>query len=291
LSKADLVWEVLSEAGITRYVAVYFGNYDVEKIGPVRSLRYYMIEFASGLADAIILHHGWAGFGKENAVYTEKTDAVTAIYKYGIKNIQTAASTYRDKEKAWNDGYVHSLYTDFGRIVPEIERLQKSKGWELGSSELEPLKFKYDELYEDRGNMTEMDIEFLSTEVANYKAAFRYDKKTNTYKRFIAGKEDIDLITGIQIAPKNVVIEWHDYYNPYDGYSRIVIEVIGENNVTILRDGMVIEGTWKKECRTCRTKYFDELGDEIELVRGQIWVVVAVKTGEKLVSKVNLVND
>ena len=288
LSKADVVLEVLAEGGITRYVPVFYQNYDVTKVGPVRSLRYYMITFASEYADAIILHEGWAGF--DNAPdehYREQTDARGAVFKYRIKSMQTAASRYRDKEKAKKDGYVHSLYTDFGRINPEIERLKKAYGWKIGSATgLEPLKFKTDAPLEERGDFKKVTTQFLSLNKSEYTSGFNYDKESNTYKRFIWNKDDIDLLTGEQIAPKNVIIEWHNYGDAGDGHGRIIIDMIAEDKVVILNDGKVQEGKWKKECRTCRTKYFDANGAEIPLVRGQNWVQIAVKVGDRLVSNV-----
>jgi hypothetical protein len=60
----------------------------------------------------------------------------------------------------------------------------------------------------------------------------------------------------------------------------------GEDKVQVLNDGKVTEGKWKKDCRTCRTKYFTAEGTEIPLVRGQNWIVNAVKSGNRLVSNI-----
>lgn len=289
LSFADSVLEVLAEGGITRYVAVYHNNYDVSKIGPVRSLRYYMIEFASGYQDAIILHHGWAGFdGAAFEVYNEKTDARKAVSAFGIKDIQTEASTYRDPQKAKTSGYVHALYTDFTRINSEIGRLSKSYGWKLGASELKSLTFKDDNPIETRGLFNSVDIKFMSLSSNDYAAKFVYDKNTNTYLRSVGGQADIDTLTNKQLAPKNVIIEWHNYADARDGHSRIVIDMIGEDKVTVLRDGEVIEGVWRKECRLCRTEYFDQTGKAIELNRGQIWIVNTIKVQNRLISTVTI---
>jgi hypothetical protein len=46
----------------------------------------------------------------------------------------------------------------------------------------------------------------------------------------------------------------------------------------------MIKGTWKKANRTERTKYYDSTGSEIELNRGQIWVVNAIRTKAHKVS-------
>lgn len=289
LSFADSVLEVLAEGGITRYVAIYHNNYNVEKIGPIRSLRYYMIDFASGYSDALLLHHGWAGFdGAAFEVYNEKTDARGAVSKLGVRNIHTEASTYRDTQKARTSGYVHSLYTDFNRIQSEIDRLSNAYKWKLGAQELETLRFKEDADLESRGSFEAVNIKFMSLGGSDYNSKFTYDEASNTYPRFVGGVADMDTITDKQLAPKNVIIEWHNYAEARDGHSRIVIEMIGEDKATILRDGEVIEGTWRKTCRLCRTKYYSVTGEEIELNRGQIWIVNAVKVQDRLISVVTI---
>ena len=289
LSKADTVMEVLAEGGITRYVAVYHNNYDVAKIGPIRSLRYYMIDFASGYDDAMILHHGWAGFDNADfEVYNAETDARGAVSKFNIKDIQTEGSTYRDPQKAKTSGYVHSLYTDFTRINSEITRLAKAYNWNLSSENLKEIVFKDDAMETDRGLFNSVDIKFMGLGGSDYMSRFTYDKATNTYPRFIGGNPDVDQLTNEQISPKNVIIEWHEYADARYGHNRIVIKMIGENKATILRDGQVIEGTWKKPSRLERTQYYDVEGNEISLNRGLIWIVNVVKVQDKLISTVTI---
>lgn len=289
LSMADTVMEVLAEGGITRYVAVYHNNFAVEKIGPIRSLRYYMIDFASGYDDAIILHHGWAGFDNADfEVYNAETDARGAISKFNVKNIHTEASTYRDPVKVKTAGYVHALYTDFDRINSEITRLSNAYKWDIKSNNLKTLAFKDDSPEVERGSFTSVDVKFMSLGGSDYASRFTYDRASNTYPRFIGGQSDIDSLTNKQIAPKNVIIEWHDYADAKDGHSRLVIKMIGENKATILRDGQIIEGRWKKDTRLSRTQYFDLAGNEIELNRGQIWIVNVVKVQDRLISTVTI---
>ncbi|WKZ28282.1 MAG: DUF3048 domain-containing protein [Candidatus Dojkabacteria bacterium] len=291
LTYADVVGEFLAEGGITRYVPIYYSNQEVEKVGPIRSLRYYMIMFTSEYADAIILHEGQAGYDDAPwETYREQADARGAIRKFGIKNIQTAATRYRDPAKVRTAGSVHAMYTGFKLINPEVERLGKTNKWQLGSSKLEPLSFKYDDDFVDRGDFSKLTIDFMTLKAngSNFQAEFAYDKQSNSYKRYIAGKEDIDLQSGMQISPKNVVVEWHNYGDANDGHGRIIIDMIGKDRVQIFRDGKVIEGYWQKDCRTCRTKYFDENENPIELNRGQTWIAFAVKVKDRLVSNVNL---
>ena len=47
ISKADVVYEILAESNITRFLAIYQSEFP-ENIGPIRSARDYYIELAKG---------------------------------------------------------------------------------------------------------------------------------------------------------------------------------------------------------------------------------------------------
>ena len=63
LNKADIVYEILAEGDITRFLAV-FQSEKPENIGPVRSARAYYIELAKGL-NALYIAHGYSAEAKE----------------------------------------------------------------------------------------------------------------------------------------------------------------------------------------------------------------------------------
>ncbi|MBN1331670.1 DUF3048 domain-containing protein [Candidatus Dojkabacteria bacterium] len=283
LSFADMVLEVLAEGGITRYNAYYYQNQSVEKIGPIRSARSYMLEYFLGFDDPVFVHEGQASYPPQEKAVPE-INTLYQLSAWGIESMQTAGSRYRDPERIKSAGYVHSLMTGFKLINAEIERL----GW-IAPSDIEPLKFKFGDLEEERGTDQNIEIRFTSMSTSYYKAAFDYDPKTNTYLRSVGGKADNDALTGARIAPSNVIIEFHNYRDAMDGHSRIIIDMTGEDRALIFRDGKMIEANWKKDSKEDRTKYYDEAGNEIELNRGQIWVSIAIKTKTKGVSDV-LVN-
>ena len=63
LSKADLVYEILAEGDITRFLAVFQSEMP-DNIGPVRSARAYFVELAKGL-NALYIAHGYSPEAKE----------------------------------------------------------------------------------------------------------------------------------------------------------------------------------------------------------------------------------
>lgn len=62
LSHADIVWEVLAEGGITRLVAIFQSDNTTETIGPIRSIRPYLIEMGE-MYNAVLVHAGASNDG------------------------------------------------------------------------------------------------------------------------------------------------------------------------------------------------------------------------------------
>ncbi len=58
LTKADIVYELLAEGSVTRFLAI-FQSESFEKVGPVRSARDYFIQLADGY-DSIYIAHGYS---------------------------------------------------------------------------------------------------------------------------------------------------------------------------------------------------------------------------------------
>ncbi len=68
------------------------------------------------------------------------------------------------------------------------------------------------------------------------------------------------------------------------GHNRPLLDHIGSGKALVFRDGLVIKATWKKPGRHTLTRFYDEDGEEIPLVRGRIFIQV-VPTGAKVTYK------
>jgi hypothetical protein len=259
LIKADLVYEVLVESGITRFLAIYWGN-DPNKVGSMRSARQYYLEWLSPF-DPLFVYDGFASSNNP------KVDAKGNIGKYAIKSIYTAG--------AWR-------VTD--RVAPHNEYFSTVKTWEIaqergweGFPEIESWKFKNDAPLENRNDRFRGKISFSHSE--DYNVVWDYEKTTNRYYRNIGGIPDTDLETGQQITAKNIVIQEVAIQGPVDEYSRLIITTIGSGPAAILQDGKVIYGEWEKADRTSRTRYYDNNSQEIEFNRGLTWISAVRQLG------------
>lgn len=103
LSQADMVYEVLAEGGITRLVAVYQSYHGDVTIGPVRSIRPYLIGIGDSL-HALLVHAGGS------------TDAYAILQGGGREHLDeitnASAPFWRDSSRK----APHNLYTNEAKL-------------------------------------------------------------------------------------------------------------------------------------------------------------------------------
>lgn len=254
LSKASVIYETFAEGGITRFMAVFSGE-KVEEIWPVRSARHYYLEWSSEY-NALYVHCGGSPQAYE----------MISDFKIPVLNELSVDAKY-----FWRgpEGMPHNLYTSSNLL----EKAIADKNYEKRMvPKYESWKFKNEKKKEDRPN----DEHYVRVGFAGpYNPEFKYDRESNSYLRYTSGLEHQDRLTGKQLSAKNVVVQMvlpETYFG--DDKGRIDISVTGEGKAYVFRDGEAIEGTWKKKERVARTKFFDKNNKEIQLNRGQTWVVV-----------------
>lgn len=266
LNSADIVYETNAESGITRYLGIFWSNAPA-KVGPIRSLRQYYLEWASEY-DPLLLRDGCA----EST--DPKANACGNVYTYGIKDLSTVGAW------RWNDGRRFAPHNEYTSITNAWDYAQK-KSWNSFPTSIKGDEFKNDAEVKDRGTKTVAKTVFhmrLNNHGA-YDGIWTYDSQTNSYFRKIGGSIDVDQETGTQVTAKNIVIQRVRMYGSSDGTARVVIPTIGEGEAVILQDGKIINGTWKKASRTERTMFYDKAGKPIKFNRGRIWIA-AIPTSD-----------
>lgn len=256
VGQADLIIEmpVITDS-ITRLMAVFVCQ-DPEEIGSVRSTRHDYIPLAMGL-DAILAHWGGSHYAldKLNAGIMDNIDALKNPYK-----------AYWQKS---NIPMPHNGFTSMSRLVNSATKL----GYRLTSH------------FEGYPHLKDSEIKRPNTEIksgqltigypGHYRATYKYNAQTNSYRRWREGTPEIDALDNQQVAVKNIVI--------MRASSRMIevpnyndVDVEGTGVLTVYRNGEVIEGTWQKKGTDQATKlyFFDQRGKEIKFVPGQIWVEI-----------------
>ncbi|MFA5413117.1 MAG: DUF3048 domain-containing protein [Patescibacteria group bacterium] len=250
VARANLVYETLAEAGITRFLAVYAANGEVSEIGPVRSARPYFLDWAEEFG-ALYVHSGGS------------PEALRLIPQYDFWDLNEFANGiffWRSKARYMP----HNLYTSTGLLNEAFA----AKDGEIKS--FTPWQFKDEATEESRPEEEKRIKVYFSTKT--YEVGWQYDRESNDYLRYQAGVIQQDR-NGEEVRAKNIAVQFTQMV-VLDGVGRKDIETTGVGEAIIFQDGVRIDGTWQKETSEDRTKFYDEGGAEIKFNPGVTWVEV-----------------
>jgi hypothetical protein len=244
LDQAGVVFEAIAEGGITRFLTL-FQDTEPEYIGPVRSVRPYYVQWAMGF-DAAVAHVGGSEDGLALVRTAKDLDqfAGSAYFwrissRYAPHNVYTSISKLHEYESA--KGYGKSNYTSLPRKAEQPSATPNARGIDFNISG------------------------------ALYNAHYDYDQATNSYKRSEGGAPhmSVDLAGNqVQITPKVVVglVMPQGLNGKYTTY-----QTIGSGHMYVFQDGIVTEGTWKKDGNSTQFTFTDGSGQPLKLNPGQTW--------------------
>lgn len=261
---ADMVFEVVDEGGVTRYVAVY-SSYDADIIGPVRSARLYYAEIARSF-DPIYAFWG---------TYPEGYDIIRNLY---IDVLDGNSDIIAYAKSGWRD-YSRSNITEHTAFMSTIKLKEEAADYEYslvgGQS---PLRFKIDAVDSERGDISNININFSYD---NYRVDFEYNRENNNYLKFTGGTPNTDYETGKQIAVNNIIVMITDIEGPIDASGHMAVRTTGTSDIGkafFFMDGNMIEGTWERTSVFDPFKYKDDDGNIILFNRGSTWVALIQTT-------------
>lgn len=263
---ADLVYEMVAEGGITRFLAFYLTN-TPEKIGPVRSTREYYLVLAKELSDAMIMHIGYS----PQALVAIDTWPVRSLFRGGCESYP--GCTWRDNPR--NVAYEHTAYVN----GVKLRELGVNLGWE-GKGDIRAYVFKDDaNKYADKPLVNKISIDFWNK--GDYSSIFEYNQQNNTYMKFTgydASDNPIphkDQETGEQVEVKNLIVQYAvENSISGDEKGRLDYQLVGSGKAVVFIDGRAIDATWSKASRDERTLFYDTNGGEIEFNRGKFWIAI-----------------
>lgn len=257
LSQADIVYEYVMEGrAVTRYTALFWSQ-DVPRIGPIRSARLINIQLPA-LYQAALLCSG----ASDDVRYTLKNqvhfpyldidldDPSNSVYSTNILGL----SKYDWETR------LHTSSTKLEKYVVDwgVNRIPNTRGLLFGD-------------YGGGTAATRVDIPYPSQSktawVWNGGQWARLDPKGAPY---------LDVGSGQQITADNVVIQWAphqatDIVEDSLGNTSIRIILVGSGPVKILRDGKIIDGTWRVDDPNQPPQFFDANGSPIPLHPGRTW--------------------
>jgi hypothetical protein len=258
LDKASVVYEAIAEGGITRFLAL-FSSFDAEKVGPVRSVRTFFVDWAHGY-NAYIAHVG----GNMDALDKIKSERSLDLDQF-------AHSKPYWREYSTGLATEHTMYTSTSKLRDQAATLGYST-----ANNFTVYKFKDDPTGADKELLPASQKISVDFSNASYNATFQYDKETNSYKRLLAGKAHTDRVTKSQLNPKNVIVMTVARKAVVTRINEQGYEMttVGSGKAKIFIDGKIIEGNWKKSSAADREIFYDSAGNEITFNRGQFWICV-----------------
>lgn len=263
IEKASIVYEVPVEGDITRFLSIYKQESLSDKIGPVRSARPYFVDWAEEYG-ALFVNVGGSPEGLKKLRQSK-------FIPYSI-NEMSANRIYfwRDMERSMP----HNTYTSARSIDNVIEHKALDnkvrsdfKSWKF-QSEVEPpiLEYVSDEF--DPSQLPRL-AQILKIDYRE-PVIWQYVEEENVYIRHQNGKVFVNE-NNSEIKIKNIIVQITDI-TPFDELDRREIRTIGAGNALIFHQGIVIRGTWVRQNQSARTIFYNENGEEIEFVPGNIWI-------------------
>ena len=262
---ADMVFEVVDEYGITRFVAVYASK-DAGIVGPIRSSRMYYADIAKSF-DPI-----YAFFGTYPQCYAYIQSLgmyVMSAMTDGsrLSNIVGLLPYWRDPSRS--KAIEHTALTSTVKIKEKAAVV----GYPMNGGGI-PFNYKGDADEGSRGGVNDVFIDFGTPAYSpnGFNVNFKYDRASNSYLRYQGGKAHVDRETGGIISVKNVVVLITDIEGPIDQYKHMAVRTTGSGQAYYFIDGNAVEGTWERSGLADSFRFIDGGGNEVALNAGNTWI-------------------
>lgn len=268
LQEAYLVYEIVVEGGITRYMAL-FKDKAPEVVGSVRSARHYYLDYALE-NDAYYVHWGWS------------PQAESDIKSLSINNI--SGMTYGKPYFFRQSLGISSEHTGFVNLS-EMNKLVKKLNYRTETNKDLLLNYSAKDIdlekLTDKQEALNIDLKYSDGFTTNY----IYDNETKVYKQSVNKKEHTDYETKKQYTVKNIITyQVSNNTIAGGGKGRQELSNIGSGKGYYITNGYAIPITWEKKTRSGQTiyKYMD--GTEITVNDGNTWIHIVPTSGNISIS-------
>jgi len=261
LQDAYLMYEIIVEGGISRYLALFIDQ-STERIGSIRSARHYFLDYALE-NDAIYVHHG------------QSPQAQSDFSKLGIERVVVDNSKTGWRDTSLNVSSEHTLFTSIEKLNKGTNKFRKERNKNY------LLNYSADEIdmssLEKSSSANKISLVYSS----GTKVYYEYDESNKYYLRSTEIGPHTDYVTKQQYHFKNIIAYQVDNYTINDGENkgRQDIKNIGSGSGYYFSDGYMIPIKWKKDSRSSQTKYTYEDGTELKVNDGNTFIQIVPSSG------------
>jgi len=260
LNDADLVFEHITEAGITRFTIIVYGK-TPPNVGPIRSARLIDLELPA-MYDAALAYSGSSDGVRQKLLASDFRPRIIFAYEPGYfrtgENKPTEHTFYGTPETFWellagkglNERPNFNTYMAFSNTPPP------------GGAPASEAIIDYD------------------WTLINW----RYDPESGRYLRWTDGEEHLDGNTGEQVSAANVVVILSSHIEDPNICEQIINgvctalsvqpQIWGTGPAIIFRDGQRFDGNWQRNNRYDMFTFTDANGQQLPLQVGNTWFQV-----------------
>ena len=258
LQDAYIIYEMIVEGGITRYMALFLDQ-NTERIGSIRSSRHYYLDYALE-NDAIYVHHG------------QSPQAQSDFGTLGVTRIVVDNSTTGWRDRTLNVSSEHTLFTSIAKLKKGIGSKRTVRNNDL------LLKYSIDSLdlasIPDSQEANKVSINYSNIVTSSYE----YDANEKVYKRFVNGKEHKDYVTKKQYTFKNIITyQVSNYTIAGDDKGRQTLNNVGSGTGYYISEGYAVPIKWSKSSRKAQTKYTLLDGTDLVVNDGNTFIQIQPK--------------
>ncbi|SFA78446.1 Protein of unknown function [Cohnella sp. OV330] len=255
LTHADTVWEILAEGGITRLLAIFQSQTFDDPIGPIRSIRPYLIDVGETYG-GVLVHAGASNDALAILQHSGKAD---------MDEINNAgAYFYRSKDRK----APHNLYSTQDKLYTGAQKLKYDETATVPLVQFDPTPDVI-----GKPTATQVDIKF---QLSDYKVSYQYDASAHLYARSVNGQPHIDLNNSRQLTAANLVV-LSAKHHAYDDYGRLEIDLNSGGEAVLFQEGRAIACEWKRTPGDIIRIYRD--GRELKFVPGTTYYHVVPTDG------------
>jgi hypothetical protein len=259
LTRADLVYEYYIEDGLTRFIAVFYGQ-DAERAGPVRSGRYFDEHIMRMYHAALV----FANADERVETHLVESDLKSLLF---VPRPDNCPPLCRDETI---EGY-NNVFVDTAGVGPKLTNNNRQS---VRATLFGPVLYP----------LAEQKITRIYTHYSVYSYGYwEYDESHHLYWRFSDAQDasslavnevyqpHIDNLTGAQVSAQNVVVLVvpHNFNNEFDRADQVFnIQLTGSGDAYIFREGRMLQGKWLRDLVDQPIRLVDPAGSPLALQQG-----------------------
>jgi hypothetical protein len=253
MSSASIVYQAMADGGEDRYMII-FQEGTASDIGPARSTRPYFVYWAAEYK-ALFGHIGGDALSLQQVVPS------MARYIYNEDELSGGSCPWH---RIAARVAPHNDYTNSAALISCAAR----QGYPSTYQSLPTRTFVDDSPAASLPASESITIPYRTGTIG-----YQFDPATDSYKRLVGGSPQIDPANNAQVTAADIVVMFQSYAMlPGLDEIRPVVGNVGTGAAIVFKEGRAITATWKKTSNTALTRLYDSNGNEIPLVRGEIFM-------------------